>query len=168
MEDKTTEKILENYLGQIEFLRFKEELRRETYEKEVIIRDEIYKVNLANAKIIPLLEAIKKDVEVMDTKITKVSDSSKEMVSEVSESTKEMSKVINLHTVDLAVLKEVHNSKSAVNNAETKKNPDGKLSGLNNFLEYKKSIMLGIFGLASAIGVALLNNAETILRFLGY
>lgn len=150
MENKTTEEFLEAYVTQVEFLKFREEIGKEVNGKESKMKDEIYKVNLANAQVVPLLESIDKGMVAMEKKIT-----------EVNESNKDMSKAIGTHTVDIAVLKEVHNSKSAI--VEQSKDPEGKYSSLNNALDYKKTILLAIIGVSGTIGVALLNNAEKIL-----
>lgn len=155
VENQTTEETLKGYVTQVEFLRFREEINREISIKEVNMKDEVYKVNLANAKVVPLLESIDKSMTLMDRNIA-----------ELNESQKDMSKAIGGHTVDIAVLKEVHNSKTAI--VEQKKDPEGKYSGLNNALEYKKTIILAIIGVAGTIGVALLNNAEKILSVFGF
>lgn len=157
MENKTTEETLKGYVTQVEFLKFREEINREINEKDIRMRDEIYKINLANAQVIPLLESINKSMLGMENKI-----------SEVNDSTKEVTRSVGIHTVDIAVLKEIHNSKSASNDPSTKKDVEGKLNGLNNALEYKKTIMLAIIGVAGTIGVALLNNAEKILAIFGF
>lgn len=155
MENKTTEELLKSYVTQVEFLKFSAEMGKEVNNKESKMKDEIHKVNIANAQVVPLLESIDKGMVAMEKKI-----------SEVNESNKEMSKAIGTHTVDIAVLKEVHNSKSAM--VEQEKNPDGKLSGLNNALDYRKTIILAIIGVSGTIGVALLNNAEKILKIFDF
>ena len=149
MEDKVTNKQLENYVTQVEFLKFKEQVTREMSEKESKMRDEIYEIRISNAKIVPLLEVINKNINDIDKK-----------VSEVNESNKEVGKSVGAHTVDIAVLKELHNSKAPPTNESASK-------GLSAILEYKKTIMVSVISFASAIVVAILNNADKILAFFG-
>lgn len=153
MENKITEEALKAYLTQIEFLRFKEEIGKDVSKREAKMRDDLYKVQLSNAQVLPLLESIGKTIDGMEKK-----------VNEVNESQKDMSKALGNNTVDIAVLKEVHNSSKP---AVVKQDDNGKLHGLNNFLEYKKSILVTTITVLGAIGVALLNNAEKILSFFG-
>lgn len=153
MENKVTDETLKSYLSQIEYLKFKEEIGKDINQREAKMRDDLYKVQLSNAQVLPLLESIGKTIDGMEKKMD-----------EVNESQKDMSKALGNNTVDIAVLKEVHNSSKP---AVVKQDDNGKLHGLNNILEYKKSIIVTIITVLGTVGVALLNNAEKILSFFG-
>lgn len=158
-----------SFVEKEEYYEFKEEMRKAISELERNTTEKIHKVELVNEKVLVLLESMDSKLEdnkrgqeeqavtqrTMETRMDSKLDNINESIGKVNDS-------LHSHSISIAVLQEERLAKPVV--ALDNKVDDKKLSVVT---EYKKQWIAGILAMASGIGIALVNNAEPILRLLG-
>lgn len=159
-----------SFVEKEEYYEFKEEMRKAISDLEKTTTEKIHKVELMNETVLGLLQAmdIKLDgtAKGQDEQVKSQRTMEKRMdgkLDNINESIEKVNESVHSHSVSIAVLQENRMAKP-VFEIDSNKVDEKKL---NIITEYKKWWIGGIISFATAVGVALLNNAEAILTVFG-